>query len=593
MSNATSGKALLRIGHACNNACVFCHAKRPEQERLELDGRECRRRIKTLANAGIKTVVFTGGEPSIRKDIIPLCRYAANLGLSSGLITNGRMLSYKDFTQKLVNAGVSYLLISLHGDSPDLHNRHTGTDSFHQTISGLAAAAQHPLHLIVNTVLTSLNADRLVSIHRLVSRFAPIHHKISLPEPKGRMLENLRLGISPNNATDAVVKLLRSRRNSKATIGFDGFTPCLLPDYFILNDDFFTHGFSLIWYPGEDSFSRPDRGHRSYARTCLYCTYYGLCPGVYTQFLSAFPNMTLQPLQLPVSNAVRFNLTSTHAKPDNPCLAPFMSVPDPERRIAVSSSRKIRIYSTSEQETDIPELHAIKFNREQVYLIDSSKEMTFHTPQGHIKMELTERCRDCVERIYTCPGIFRKSRNNPFSKSLLEAQEVLAEVKGRVCEVGCGQGPLFDLFKQKQARGEISLYLGLDPALPNPAPFSAPGFILKNVRFEDLQWNDTAFDYVILFRSYCHLEDLAQSMSVLDRITKNGSILIITEDLKHIELHSADAQRSDTHDGFQHYRNSTAQDASRILKTHGFRICKATATGKRDAYHWLLVAEKA
>ncbi|HOC92328.1 MAG TPA: radical SAM protein [bacterium] len=289
-------KALLRLGYTCNNNCFFCHSYRTGEEKTDLETEECERRIALAAKAGAGTVVFSGGEPTIRKDILHLCRYAKSIGLKSGIITNGRMLGYKGFCEKLHLAGLNYALVSLHGDNEETHDLHVGTSAFSQTLAGLTEIARLPVSLVVNTVLTKLNSDRLENMLAVISKFAPLRWKISLPEPRGAILSRMNLTLNPNDAASSVSKLLSSKKPpSGVSLGFDGFTPCLLEDYFALNDDFFTHGFSMVWYADEDRFYTPDRGNRNLRQTCQECAYYDVCPGIYAEYLFHYPDLKLIP----------------------------------------------------------------------------------------------------------------------------------------------------------------------------------------------------------------------------------------------------------------------------------------------------------
>jgi MoaA/NifB/PqqE/SkfB family radical SAM enzyme len=290
-------KALLRLGYTCNNNCFFCHSYKTGAEKIDLETEECERRIALAAEAGAGTVVFSGGEPTIRKDILRLCRHTKSIGLKSGIITNGRMLGYKGFCEKLFQADLCYALVSLHGDDEETHNLHVGTNAFGQTVAGLAEISRYPVELVVNTVLTRLNSDRLERMLDVVSKFAPLRWKISMPEPRGAILSRMEQTLSPNEAARAVKRLLDSTEPpSGVSLGFDGFTPCLLENYFSLNDDFFTHGFSMVWYTDEERFYTPDRGFRNYSKSCHNCSYYGICPGIYKEYFLIYPDTRLIPI---------------------------------------------------------------------------------------------------------------------------------------------------------------------------------------------------------------------------------------------------------------------------------------------------------
>lgn len=62
---------------------------------------------------GIPHIVFTGGEPTLRPDLLELIQYAENLGQVTGLITDGLRLAEKDYLINLLNAGLDHLTILL------------------------------------------------------------------------------------------------------------------------------------------------------------------------------------------------------------------------------------------------------------------------------------------------------------------------------------------------------------------------------------------------------------------------------------------------------------------------------------------------
>jgi hypothetical protein len=67
---------------------------------------------------GIPHVIFTGGEPTLRPDLIDLVRYAQGLGQVTGLLTDGNRLAETEFLHKLLDAGLDHILMTLDIGSP-------------------------------------------------------------------------------------------------------------------------------------------------------------------------------------------------------------------------------------------------------------------------------------------------------------------------------------------------------------------------------------------------------------------------------------------------------------------------------------------
>ncbi|HZU86826.1 MAG TPA: radical SAM protein, partial [Anaerolineaceae bacterium] len=67
---------------------------------------------------GIPHVIFTGGEPTLRPDLVDLVRHAQELGQVTGLLTSGARLTEKDYLHHLLDAGLDHILLTLDPASP-------------------------------------------------------------------------------------------------------------------------------------------------------------------------------------------------------------------------------------------------------------------------------------------------------------------------------------------------------------------------------------------------------------------------------------------------------------------------------------------
>ena len=61
--------------------------------------------------AGIPHVIFTGGEPTLRPDLPDLIQYAENLGMVSGLLSDGLRFSEPEFLEKVLQAGLDHVMV--------------------------------------------------------------------------------------------------------------------------------------------------------------------------------------------------------------------------------------------------------------------------------------------------------------------------------------------------------------------------------------------------------------------------------------------------------------------------------------------------
>lgn len=61
-------------------------------------------------DAGIPHVIFTGGEPTLRPDLVELIASAEQLGMVTGVLTDGLRLSETEFLHKILQAGLDHLM---------------------------------------------------------------------------------------------------------------------------------------------------------------------------------------------------------------------------------------------------------------------------------------------------------------------------------------------------------------------------------------------------------------------------------------------------------------------------------------------------
>jgi MoaA/NifB/PqqE/SkfB family radical SAM enzyme len=79
----------------------------------ELSTEEWLRIINQAWHAGIPHLIFTGGEPTLREDLLDLIRAAESNGQVTGLLTDGYKLGEQQFRQQLLESGLDHLLFAL------------------------------------------------------------------------------------------------------------------------------------------------------------------------------------------------------------------------------------------------------------------------------------------------------------------------------------------------------------------------------------------------------------------------------------------------------------------------------------------------
>lgn len=151
----------LALTYRCNNDCAHCYNARPRSY-PELSTKKWCRALDTLWDIGIPHVVFTGGEPTLRDDLPELIARAEHNGQITGINTNGRRLSNRDYVDSLVEAGLDHVQITLESSEPDVHDRMVNLrGAWKQTVAGIRNVLETPLYVMTNTTMLSTNRDTL------------------------------------------------------------------------------------------------------------------------------------------------------------------------------------------------------------------------------------------------------------------------------------------------------------------------------------------------------------------------------------------------------------------------------------------------
>ena len=98
--------------NACNMYCKHCYRDAGCKAEEELSTAEAKKLLDEIARAGFKIMIFSGGEPLTRPDILELVAHATKLGLRSVFGTNGTLIT-PEMARDLKAAGAMGMGISL------------------------------------------------------------------------------------------------------------------------------------------------------------------------------------------------------------------------------------------------------------------------------------------------------------------------------------------------------------------------------------------------------------------------------------------------------------------------------------------------
>ena len=141
----------------CNQKCLHCYAaNQPLSAVPEMDTDQWLAVIEKCRSIGIPHLTFTGGEPTLRHDLVKLVQAAQ--WFVTRLNTNGRMLT-SALCKDLRAASLDAVQITFYSADEAVHNELVGVDGYTDTVNGIKNALAAGLNVSLNTPLCSLNKD--------------------------------------------------------------------------------------------------------------------------------------------------------------------------------------------------------------------------------------------------------------------------------------------------------------------------------------------------------------------------------------------------------------------------------------------------
>lgn len=154
------------VTNQCNLSCAHCYinAAPNAQRRDELTLDEAKAFIDDLAEIKIPLLMFSGGEPLVRKDIWNLLDYARLKGLKTALSSNGILIT-KNVAKKIKDLKVEYVGISLDGSSEKMHDTiRNQPGSFRKSVQALKNCVEIGLKCGIRMTITKDNYHEVSSL---------------------------------------------------------------------------------------------------------------------------------------------------------------------------------------------------------------------------------------------------------------------------------------------------------------------------------------------------------------------------------------------------------------------------------------------
>lgn len=590
-------KALIKVGYGCNDHCSFCHTL--DVRHIDAEAEEVHRKIVRAKELGHRMVVLSGGEPTIRPELLRWAAHVASLDMDFGLVTNGRMLSYPALVEKLAARRLRYVYLSLHGGTAKVHDLMVRSEAFEQTHAAIGVLSGRGLDFTVNCVITNHNVAHLRGLVDAVRPHEDVALKFSMVEPKGggeALFEHLMPRVSEvaQNVKDAIDY---GRSLGMARITHGAIPLCLMRGYEDSFDDLKTHRFSTMIEVGEEDFFPVDDLNKVQPEaTCRGCSASGPCPGLYRGYESVFGHGELTPIpDRPRSNSFNYTMDAVVATGARECPLFRDGVTPWERgrHLFVHDRGLVTRHFADTRDFSDAEIATIKHTLGQVYLdVSEGKIAPDDFAEDLRPLARSAWCEDCPERA-RCTGLFEpRLERDVFSRDDARVRELVAALEGDVLDVGCGHGRYHDVLL---ALGDAIRYRAIDP--------DADAIEALRNRFGDAvevgtaeAWASEAeaqsLDHVLCLRSWNHLVDPGGFAAAAQRALRPSGELLVVDDAAFglVRSRPKAARAESSGAAFEHFRNDTAADALGLIarSAPGLRVLERRDVGPGTSSLWLL-----
>ncbi len=156
------------VGQRCNLKCVHCYSQSKDIEYPnELTTKEAKAMLDGLAEYGAPVILFSGGEPLMRDDLMELITYARDKGLRAVISTNGTLIT-EEKAEELRKFGLSYVGISLDG-LRETNDKFRGIEgAFDDALQGIRNCLKLGIKVGLRFTINKRNAQDIPGIFDLI-----------------------------------------------------------------------------------------------------------------------------------------------------------------------------------------------------------------------------------------------------------------------------------------------------------------------------------------------------------------------------------------------------------------------------------------
>jgi len=306
-SQKETGKVESLIIFRCNCNCIMCstglqikrsigstdyHALRPYKDVIgDID------KAKKMNARGF---AFSGGEPTLRKDLPDLVKHAKKIGLEHIEVqSNGRIYAYKKYCETLIESGVNNFVISFHSHIGKIHDKMMGVPgTYKQVVTGIKNLNDLGQKVKINIVLTKLNYKHLEEHVKFLLKFKIEEFRFTMAMIEGNVLKNPKEIVPRMSLVGShICRAIKLANEKKVGSYVYNMVPCLLPGYEGYVNDLGQLDTILIGPEFETSLDESRKGKKVKSSVCKKCKYDKKCYGIWRSYAETFGLDELKPVK--------------------------------------------------------------------------------------------------------------------------------------------------------------------------------------------------------------------------------------------------------------------------------------------------------
>ncbi|MEM2098974.1 MAG: radical SAM protein [Candidatus Bathyarchaeia archaeon] len=214
------------VTKACNLRCLHCHAEAKEAMANELTVGEAIHAIEEMNMLGTKALMFSGGEPLLRKEfVLTLAEYCVDLGIMPALLTNGVLLNRK-VACELKDAGILAVGIPIDSSIPECHDKLRNTPgTFEKAVNAIQACLDVGLEVVVTTMALKDNFDDINNRIELLAKLGVNQAAVYDLVPVGRGKQIMETAMTQTQRVSLIRHLQRIQESHDMVFTMSGGVP--------------------------------------------------------------------------------------------------------------------------------------------------------------------------------------------------------------------------------------------------------------------------------------------------------------------------------------------------------------------------------